>query len=312
MDRGSAPRPGRGPAFCACPLDRAEDRRGDDAWLAAALRRGRFLVVRDNRVRMAAGIPPRIAWHDADALHCAMEQGAPWVLLGIDRDGQPHFAIDGSGMAPRDGLVDLDARSIAMQWAATAAGEDETGVIAQALALLDWHRRHRFCARCGALTTPRRAGYQRSCARCGVEHFPRTDPVVIMLVGDHERCLLGRQAHFPPGMYSALAGFVEPGETAEAAVRREVHEEAGVEVGDIRYAGSQPWPFPANLMLGFLATPRRFTLRLDRNELEDARWVRRDEVAAALAGGSPGFFLPPPMAIAHHLIKSWLDASAGQ
>ncbi|RMD88628.1 MAG: NAD(+) diphosphatase [Alphaproteobacteria bacterium] len=312
MDTGSFPYPDRGPAFCTCPLDRAEDRRGDDTWLAGALRRGRFLVVRNNRVRMVAGTPPRIAWHEAVALDSAIERGAPWVFLGVDGEGRPHFAVDGDGLSMAAEHVDLDVRSIAMQWAAAAAEDDETGVIAQALALLDWHRRHRFCAHCGALTTPRRAGYQRHCARCGAEHFPRTDPVVIMLVGDGARCLLGRQAHFPPGMYSALAGFVEPGETAEAAVRREVHEEAGIEVRDIRYAGSQPWPFPANLMLGFLATPRSFALRLDRNELEDARWVRRDEVAAALAGRSTRFFVPPPIAIAHNLIKSWLDASACQ
>jgi NAD+ diphosphatase len=198
----------------------------------------------------------------------------------------------------------LDLRSIAVQG---TVPPDELGVLAQAKALLHWHARHRFCANCGAPTATACSGFRRDCAACGAQHFPRTDPVAIMLVARGGRCLLGRQSRFVTGMYSCLAGFVEPGETVEDAVRRETFEEAGVRIGAVRYVASQPWPFPANLMIGCRAEALSNDIVVDRSELEDARWFARDEVASMLAGTHPdGLRGPVRMAIAHHLIRGWL------
>ena len=202
----------------------------------------------------------------------------------------------------------LDLRAIAVQG---AVPPDELGILAEAKALLHWHGRHRFCANCGAPTATACSGFRRDCAACGAQHFPRTDPVAIMLVARGERCLLGRQSRFVAGMYSCLAGFVEPGETIEAAVRRETFEEAGVRIGDVHYVASQPWPFPANLMIGCRAEALSDEIVVDRSELEDARWFARDEVAAMLAGAHPdGLRGPVPVAIAHHLMRGWLDGAA--
>jgi len=295
-------------AFCGNPLDRAEDRRGDSAWLADAQRRGRFLVVTDGRTRMKPGTPPALDWRDHGAVASILEAGADCVLLGLDAQDAPHFALAAPGADTKTGdAVFIDARSAAMQWAAADADDGQSGILAQALALLSWHARHRFCARCGETTRPRRGGYQRYCDACGTEHFPRTDPVAIMLVTDGDACLMGRQARFPEGMYSALAGFVEAGETLEAAVRREVHEEAGIRVGAVRYLVSQPWPFPANLMMGFLATAESRDIVIDRAELEDAQWFSRDRIAAAVEGRDPTLRMADPVSIAHRLALYWLN-----
>ena len=180
--------------------------------------------------------------------------------------------------------------------------------LAEAKALLLWHARHRFCSVCGQPSRLDQAGWRRSCPACGAEHFPRTDPVVIMLTADGDRCLLGRQARFAPGMWSCLAGFVEPGEAIEEAVRRETFEEAGVRCGPVRYVGSQPWPFPMSLMIGCIAEALNTDLVIDRTELEDLRWFSRDEVAAMLAGRHPdGLTAPPPIAIANFIIRGWVD-----
>jgi NAD+ diphosphatase len=182
------------------------------------------------------------------------------------------------------------------------------GVLAQAKSLMSWHARHQFCANCGQPTHLAAAGWRRECTACGAAHFPRTDPVVIMLASAGERCLLGRQARFPKGMYSALAGFLEPGETVEDAVRREIREEAGIEIGGVSYVASQPWPFPASLMIGCFALAKTRDVVLDGAELEDARWFDRDELRAMFAGTHPGGLTAPnPIAIAHHLLKAWLE-----
>ena len=203
----------------------------------------------------------------------------------------------------REDLKLVDLRSIAM---GSLLPQDQTAMLAAAKALMNWHTRHRFCSNCGSPTEVAVAGWRRDCPVCKAFHFPRTDPVVIMLAVDGEACLLGRQPRFPKGMYSALAGFVEPGETIEAAVRREVREEAGVACRAVQYFASQPWPFPASLMIGCFAEAESRSLEVDRVELEDARWFSRDEAIALIEGRHPqNLTAPTPMAIAHHLLKRW-------
>ena len=210
------------------------------------------------------------------------------------------FAVDGEG---RDDLVSV--RSIA-----PALAQDEGGLLAYAAALLNWHRRHRFCSVCGTASQIREAGLLRVCPACGAEHHPRTDPVVIMLVVDREgdRVLLGRQAVWPAGRYSALAGFVEPGETSRRRSRGRCWEESGVELGGARYISCQPWPFPNSLMLGFEADFVRGEPVAADGELEDARWFTRAELVEAAAERGK-FLLPPPLAIARRLIDGWLSAA---
>jgi NAD+ diphosphatase len=200
----------------------------------------------------------------------------------------------------------IDLRSIAVQGLLPAG---ELGILAEAKALLFWHSRHRFCSNCGAPTTVTSAGFRRDCGSCGAQHFPRTDPVAIMLIHHGDRCLLGRQARFIANSYSCLAGFIEPGETIEDAVRRETFEEAGIRVGGVRYMASQPWPFPASIMIGCTGEALTEDITLDRDELEDGRWFSRDEVRLMLAREHPGGLItPPPMAIAHFLMRSWVEA----
>ena len=229
------------------------------------------------------------------------------ALLGRRPDGVAVFAHAHDADTPvPDGLALTDLRTIALEGAVPA---ETVGALAQAKALFHWHRSHGFCATCGAATRIDSAGWRRSCPSCGTLHFPRTDPVVIMMVVQGEHCLLGRQPRFPPGMYSCLAGFVEPGETVEDAVRREVAEEAGIRVGPVRYLGSQPWPFPASIMIGCVGEALSTAIGIDPDELEDARWVSRPDTRSILEGRGPdGLVCPPRMAIANHLMRSWAYA----
>ena len=222
------------------------------------------------------------------------------VFLGLE-DGKPRFAELARDAAP-GGPAFAMFRTLALMPA------DQAATYAAARSVIDWHARHRFCASCGHATEARRAGWGRGCAACGAEHFPRVDPVVIMLAEHGGRVLVGRQPRFPAHRYSALAGFVEPGESLEEAVARELFEEAGVRVRAVRYVASQPWPFPSQLMIACVAEAADDALTLDPRELEDAFWASRDEVAAALAGEEGARFIaPPPYAIAHTLLARWVD-----
>ncbi|HMT46965.1 MAG: hypothetical protein RL702_312 [Pseudomonadota bacterium] len=284
-------------AFAGSHLDRADHIRTDPQALEGLM---------DWRARLLRldGLDPVISpdgmleWGTlADA-----DPGSELVFLGL-ADGRGCFAevqtkLQGS-VAPANPRV----------WAAMAAlSPEELATYGGARSLVDWHARHRFCARCGNHTHLAKGGWQRSCEGCGGEHFPRVDPVTIMLVEHGGRLLLGRQPRFPPRRFSALAGFVEPGESIEEAVAREVHEEAGVRVGPVSYVASQPWPFPSSLMIGCYAEALDDQLTIDTTELEEADWFTREEVAAAMAGDESGRFLaPPPHAIAHHLMHWWLN-----
>lgn len=197
-----------------------------------------------------------------------------------------------------------DLRALAVQGLIEAP---MLGMMAEAKSLMHWHARHRFCSVCGQASVLASAGWKRECLACQAQHFPRTDPVVIMLAVDGDYCLLGRQPRFGKGMYSALAGFLEPGETIEAAVRREIYEEAGIKIGRVRYLASQPWPFPASLMIGCLAEALSQDIIIDRTELEDARWFSKQEAQLMLAGQHPQGLLPPgQIAIAHHLLRAFV------
>lgn len=192
---------------------------------------------------------------------------------------------------------------------------EELAIYGGAKSLVDWHARHKFCANCGAPTKLAKGGWQRDCGNCGAQHFPRTDPVTIMLVEHEDKLLLGRQPRFPPKIYSALAGFVEPGETIEEAVAREVWEEAGVRVSDVRYLASQPWPFPSQMMIGCTSVAESAELTIDKTELDDARWFTRAELEDARNAGPGGnelLIFPQRFAIAHLIVNWWLDKGPSQ
>ncbi len=297
------------------PFDRAADLRGRDP--GAFLAGGRVLVIWRGKPLMRGDA---LAWVGADALPGGT---ADPVFLGFDgprAPGAARFAVDLRGWdaaeAPQPGFADPtrqvhrdlpDGTAFAeLRGAMGALGATEAMLAATARALTGWHATHGHCAACGAATVPAQGGWQRDCPACGAHHFPRTDPVVIMLVLSGNRTLIGRSAAWPAGMYSCLAGFVEPGETLEAAVRREVREEAGVEVGPVAYVASQPWPFPASLMVGMVARATTEAITADPSEIEDARWIGREEMARVVAGTHPDIRAPRPGAIAAHLIESWL------
>ena len=304
--------------FTFNPLDRRSPQRDDEAFVER-LRRDpstRFLV-------FTADVPVFKAGAERDILFSANEAaqfGEPIqaVFLGQGEgerngEGPALFALGfdkGATEAPALAaqFEPVDLRSIAMRGLVAPA---LLGALGQAKAMLDWHRRHRFCANCGEPSRSTSAGWRRSCDACGTQHFPRVDPVVIMLAIDGDRCLLGRQRQFAPGMYSALAGFVEPGETAEDAVCREVLEEAGVHCSGVTYFATQPWPFPSSLMIGCFARADDTEIVVDTTELEDARWFSRAEVKAMLAGThADGLSVPKPFAIAHHLLRAFAENGA--
>jgi NAD+ diphosphatase len=226
-------------------------------------------------------------------------EGEPPLFLGLN-DDHPRFSALPDGNAPIDARAHFQLLSL--------LDPADAPIFAAALSLANWHRRHGFCSVCGRSSEPNRGGWSRMCGSCGSEHYPRVDPVVIMLAEHDGKLLLGRQPHYPPGRYSALAGFVEPGESIEAAVARELGEEAGIAVRNVRYLCSQPWPFPNSLMIGAHAESLDNVLRVDTTELDDARWFTPEEVVAALAGEADAAFLPPPpSAIARTLLERWVN-----
>lgn len=283
------------PGFTGGTLDRADALRHDADGLAAAMRdwRARLLDLGPGYQPNIGG-DGRLGW---TTLANAPED-AELVLLGLD-EGRAHFA------AITNEPGGMPFRSPALMAALDRMEAGDAATWATARAVLDWHARHRFCANCGTATTVFRAGWGRSCANCRAEHFPRTDPVVIMIAEHDGRALLGRQPSWPAGRYSALAGFLEPGESIEEAVRREIAEEAGVRVGSVRYIASQPWPFPSQLMIACVAQADDDAITLGPDELEDAMWVSRAMVRAVLADGEGPFIAPPRYAIAHTLLRAW-------
>ena len=309
-----SPRPDLGPkpqlGYTASLIERAADRRPEATALAADHRAGAYVVGGELVIarKREGGGEPLFSLGDARALAPPREM----AFLGL-RDGVPRFGI-GIGKAAaealkaRDDLMVTDLRSIAVQG---LVDPEHLPPLAEAKALLAWHSRHRFCSNCGEPTEAVEAGWKRECAACKTEHFPRTDPVVIMLAVRGDQCLLGRSARFASSMWSCLAGFVEPGECIEEAVRREVREEAGIVCGRVGYFASQPWPFPMSLMIGCHAEALTSDISVDPAELEGARWFDRDEVTLMLLRRHPdGLGTPPPVAIAHHIIRAWVEGDA--
>ncbi|PZN93652.1 MAG: NAD(+) diphosphatase [Alphaproteobacteria bacterium] len=286
------------------PLDRADHLRRDPASMIALRARpdARWLVMDELKPVLTTGEHPDILWaYRSDVPHDAVT-----VFLGLagEKDGgAPRFAAAASGA---DLVSDFGGQIIDARAATVQLGDGRAEIIAQARSLLDWHARHKFCAVCGGQTVLNKAGYSRTCQACNAEHFPRTDPVVIMLAIKGDHALVGRQPGFPKRFFSALAGFVEPGESLEEAVARELYEESGIRVNRVRYLASQPWPFPSSLMIAAFAEAVNMDINIDADELEEARWVTRDEVRAALAG-TGDWLAPPPMAIAHTLLKAWVE-----
>lgn len=285
------------PGLTGSALDRADRLRHDAEALTRALRNMRARVLDLTALDPVVTADGAIGWKSlADS-----DPEAELLLLGL-LDDVPHF------VEWRAGQPDPHPRSPAVFRALGMLPPDQSQIYAAARSLLEWHRRHGFCANCGSATQIVRAGWGRNCPACGAEHFPRVDPVVIMLAEHEGRVLVGRSPGFPPERYSALAGFVEPGEAIEEAVARELEEEAGIRVRDVRYVASQPWPFAHSLMIGCHAHATDDRLAIDTNELADAMWVTRDEVRAAMAGEAGARFVPPPpFAIAHTLFSRWLD-----
>ncbi|MEM9501444.1 MAG: NAD(+) diphosphatase [Pseudomonadota bacterium] len=286
-------------AFAGSPIDRADLIRVDDEALAARM---------DWRARVLKldGLLPEIdetgglIWGTlAD-----VPQEAELVFLGLLDDKACFAAVPDVGATG-------PAYAMPRAWQVMQLlSPPDLAIYGGARSLVDWHARHQFCARCGAQTKLAKGGWQRTCDNCGAQHFPRTDPVTIMLVEHEDKLLMGRQPRFPPRMYSALAGFVEPGETIEEAVAREIWEEAGLRVRDVKYIASQPWPFPSQLMIGCTSVTDDPELTIDRTELDDARWFTRAELEDARAAGPDGneqLIFPQKFAIAHHLLAWWLD-----
>ena len=309
--------------FGGSALNRAAELRADTAALrvAWAAPQARVLPLWRNKPLVTGAPISGLGWLPTQQR--GLDPDAPAIFLGLEDDGAPRFAMDLSAWVPQagpgdmlDGFLDqteqvhpdfpAGTRFLELRACMTQLSPRDAELAATARALTSWHARHRFCANCGAATDMAQAGLRRDCPACAVHHFPRTDPVVIMLITHGNSVLLGRSPGWPEGMYSLLAGFIEPGETMEAAVRREVFEEAGVRVGAVRYVISQPWPFPASLMLACRGVAQTREITIDPSEIEDARWATREEMMAAHAGTHPEISSARPGAVARYVIERWL------
>jgi NAD+ diphosphatase len=295
--------------FAGNPLDRVSQRRQDASWVASLLQDPgtRLLPLHGLKPRVRHSSAVSLDWQSVAPWHSLIDNGSTLILLGM-RDGRAYFALDATSaeVPENEEIAMLDARA-----AAPMIDGGEAAILAEARSLIDWHARHRFCAQCGAPSVVVSGGWVRQCPDCKAHHFPRVDPVVIMLAVRGERCLLGRGRRRVGTRFSCLAGFMEPGETLEEAVRREILEESGIEVGRVRYLASQPWPFPSSLMMGFLAEALTEDITIDPDELAEARWFERDEVRTMVERSRsddpiPGMVtLPPPLAIGHQIARRW-------
>jgi NAD+ diphosphatase len=295
--------------FAGNPLDRVSQRRQDAGWIASLLDNPetRLLPLRELKPQVRSASATALDWQNVAPWRSLIEDGGTLILLGM-RDGHAYFALDATSaeVPSSDDTALMDARRVA-----SIIDGGEAAILAEARSLIDWHARHRFCANCGTPSTLASGGWLRQCPNCKAHHFPRVDPVVIMLAVKGERCLLGRGLRRPGARFSCLAGFMEPGETLEEAVRREVLEESSIRIGRVSYLASQPWPFPSSLMMGFLAEALTEEITIDPEEIAEARWFERDEVRAMVERSRsdepiPGLpTLPPPLAIGHQIARRW-------
>ena len=295
--------------FTAHTVDRLSVKRRDETWIETRLQDDStyFIPVWHSKNLFALSEPARSVLLKRTDLGDLLTQADDIILLGEDNN-QAYFALnltptdeaDLSHLTAKGQFEDLRLRG-------TSLKPEEGALLAHARGMVYWHQTHCFCGKCGQATHNAEGGYMRVCTAedCQHKHFPRTDPAIIVLVNTGDKCLLGRQAVWPPGRYSTIAGFVEPGETLEHAVKREVMEETGIEVAEVYYHSSQPWPFPTSLMLGYIATAASEDIHLNDEELEDARWFSRAELAAALQADEVR--LPPDISISHRLIETWFN-----
>jgi NAD+ diphosphatase len=293
--------------FAGNPLDRVSQRRTDAAWIAGLLDdpQTRILPLRELKPLVRDGSADELDWQPVAPWRAEIEAGAILILLGLE-DGRARFALDASKVKNSGEGASADVRALA----ATIDG-GAASILAEARSLIDWHARHGFCAQCGAPSEIASGGWLRRCPNCRAQHYPRVDPVVIMLATRGERCLLGRGRRRVGSRFSCLAGFMEPGETMEEAVRREVLEESGIRVGRVRYLASQPWPFPSTLMIGCLGEAVSEEITIDPEEMAEVRWFERDEVSRMVARSRTDApvpnetTLPPPLAIGHQIARRW-------
>ncbi|MEE2687050.1 MAG: NAD(+) diphosphatase [Chloroflexota bacterium] len=302
--------------FAGNPLDRGERERRDEKWIKDQISNptSKFLPIWESRVLVSSQEPLKLGWLDSDQLANAKFDSAPF-LLGMLNDST-YFTIDMSKSTQSAESIEklTDYKFEDSRTAAEALELEDTGILAQARAQINWHNRHGFCSVCGNETSVKRGGQKRECTKCEAEHFPRVDPVIIMVVHDRDYCLLGqsRGRLAATNRYSALAGFVDQAESIEEAVSREVMEEAGIRVKNVTYHSSQPWPFPSSLMIGCHAEADTTEISMDTEEMTDVKWFNRQEVLAALNGENANLLIPGRIAIAHHLIRSWAEGEISQ
>ena len=291
------------------PVNRAAHHRADPVWISTALKSNDVLVflLRDGEL-FVEHCGASLVWLGPEALD--LKKAGDTIFMGLDKANTPIFALNlTAGMTQDDHLVASLGEFTDMRTAASQLPAMQANLAATARSLFEWHRNHGFCAKCGHQSGLVEAGWKRTCPNCGSEHFPRTDPVAIMLAVKGDKCLLGRGHGWPAGFWSALAGFVEPGETVEQAASRELEEEAGIKSSpeNAEYLFCQPWPFPSSLMIGIIIEAETTEISVSQDELEAAQWVSRDEARQILAGTHPDIYCPPPMAVAHHILKVWAE-----